>query len=447
MKIKVIILAFLLISSKLLSDEYNPTTLVVPPFKHTFGYSRITRSSLKMVAGDKIKFNNPQGIAAVKLRALDDKSTKEDDDELTIFAVNSGDNEIFYNKGFKGFGTYGGFGSGEGKLWNPMGICANPKGDVWVADSENDRIVKLFSDGKNLTFVKSIGEFGIKNGEFDGPTDVAMDFDGRVYVADTGNDRVQIFSSDCEFLFSFSGTADFHLIKPNAIAVIDERERWSFFSSEFIIVIDDSRTRIVQFTKDGKLISSISTYSLGIENARLGYVAIDYYSNIYVTDENNSQIHIFDKELQFITSFGRKGTGNAEFINPRGITIWKRYGQVFILGQNEAQYYWVGVDAYVKGVFPAIFAEEEPGATISLFMTQPAHIKVNIYRKDSGDLVRTLIPKLKREIGEENIVWDGLDKDGQLVSPGKYKIEITLRPTYSSKGNFEKKLTCYAERQ
>lgn len=447
MKRIVCMAALLLLCGVIAADEYRPTTLVVPPFKHTFGYNRITKSSLKMAVGEKVKFNDPQGIAAVKLRATDDRNTKEDDDELTIFAVNSRSNQIFFNKGFKGYGIYGSFGSGEGNLWNPMGIDAHADGDVWVADSKNDRIVKLACDGKELTYVKSVGEFGIHNGEFDGPHDVAIDPDRRVYVADTGNDRIQVFSMDGEFLYSFSGTADFHLSKPTAIAVIGKRERWSFFGSEFIIVVDDGRTRVSQFTKDGKLLASTSTYALEIENARLGYVAIGYYSNVYVTDEGNSKIHIFDKELKYITSFGREGSGEGEFYHPRGITIWKRFGQVFILGENEAQYYWVGVDAYVKGVFPSIFKEEEPGATISLFITQPAKIIINIYKQGTKQVVRSLLPPLKRNVGEQNIVWDGLDQDGKLVAPGKFEIEIILKPTYSSKGNFEKRLTAYVERQ
>ena len=447
MKQIICIVALLFCCSTIAADEYKPTTLVVPPFKHTFGYSKITKSSLKMVVGEKVKFNNPQGIAAVKLRATDDRNTKEDDDELTIFAVNSRNHQIFFNKGFKGYGIFGSFGSGEGKFWNPMGIDAHPDGDVWVADSKNDRIVKLYCDGKELTYVKSVGEFGIRNEEFDGPQDVAIDPDRRVYVADTGNDRIQVFSMDGEFLYSFSGTADFRLFRPTAIAVIGKRERWSFFGSEFIIVVDDGRTRVSQFTKDGKLIASTSTYALEIENGRLGYAAIGYYSNIYVTDEGNSKIHIFDKELKYITSFGREGSGAGEFYHPRGITIWKRFGQVFILGENEAQYYWVGVDAYVKGIFPSIFKEEEPGATISLFITQPAKIVINIYKLGTKHMVRSLLPPLKRNVGEQNIVWDGLNQDGELVAPGKYEIEIILKPTYSSKGNFEKRLAAYVERQ
>lgn len=447
MKRIICIISLLLFFVTTRGDEYRATTLVVPPFKHTFGYSRITKSALKMVVGEKIKFNDPQGIAAVKLIATDDRSTKEDDDELTIFAVNSGSNQIFFNKGFKGYGIYGSFGSGKEELWSPMGIAAHPEGDVWVADSKNDRIVKLHCDGKELRHVTLVGEFGMLNGEFDEPHDVAIDPDRRVYVADTGNDRVQVFSMDGEFLYSFSGTADFHLTRPTGIAVIGKRDRWSFFGSEFIIVVDDGRTRVSQFTKEGKLMASTSTYALEIENARLDYVAIGYYNNIYVTDEARSQIHIFDRELKYVTSFGREGSGTGEFYHPRGIAIWKRYGQVFVLGENEAQYYWVGVDAYVKGVFPSLFEEDEPGATISLFITQPAKIIINIYKPGTKEVVRSLLPPLKRNVGEQNIVWDGLDQNGKLVEPGKYEIKIILKPTYSSKGNFEKHLTAYVERQ
>jgi len=447
MRVRVFIIFIFLFFTGLFADEYNPTTLIVPPFRHTFGYSKITGSSLKMTIGKKIEFDNPQGIAAVKLRALNDKTTIEDDDELTLFVVNSGAHQIIYNQGFKGVGLFGGFGSGDGKFWSPMGICANSHGSVWVADMKNDRIVKLNCDGKNLEFVKAVGEYGIVDGEFAQPQDVAMDASRKVYVADTGNDRIQVFSPNGKFLYSFSGTADFHLIKPTALAVISKGERWSFFNEEFVVVVDDNRTRLTKFTLDGKLLVSQNIYGLGIEHAKLGYLDIDYYSNIYVTDEYNSQLHIFDKELKFTTSFGREGTGNSEFYHPRGISIWKRFGQVFIVEENEGQYYWVGVDGYIKGVFPAIFTEEKPGATISLFITQPAHIVVNIYREETRELTRTLLPKLKREIGEENIVWDGLNDKGKLVPTGKYEIEVVLQPTYSSKKDFKKTLTCYAERK
>ncbi|OQX56471.1 MAG: hypothetical protein B5M53_01255 [Candidatus Cloacimonas sp. 4484_209] len=445
--IRIFVVIGLFFFTGLFGGEYNPTTLVIPPFQHTFGYNKVTLSALKMVVGNTIKFNNPQGIAAVKLKALDDKSTSEDDDELTVFAVNSGANEIFYNKGFKGAATFGGFGSGEGQFWQPMGICANPDGDVWVADKRNDRIVKLFCDGMNLKFVRNVGEYGLFNGEFDGPTDVAMDPKGKVYVTDTGNDRIQVFSPDGNFLYAFSGTNDFRLHSPTAIDVIGKNDRWSFWGKPFIVVVDDNRTRLTQFSMKGKPLATQSTYGLQLDGAQFGYVAIDYYSNIYVTDEANSQIDMFDRELKFVTTFGREGTDKAEFYHPRGIAIWKKYGQVFILEESDAQYYWMGVDAYIKGVFPAIFTAERPGATISLFITQPAHITVNIYSKDTGKLVRTLIPKYKRDVGEENIVWDGLDSYGKLVSPGKYEIKIILTPTYSSEGNFSKEITCYAERQ
>jgi DNA-binding beta-propeller fold protein YncE len=450
MKLKIFVLSIILLSVTLFADEYNPTTLVVPPFEHTFGYSKITPSALKMAVGGKVTLNDPQGISVVKLRALDDRSTSGDDDELTMFVVNSGTNKILYNIGFKGFGSYGKFGTKDGEFWNPQGISANSRGGLWVADTKNDRIVKLYCDGKNIEFLKSIGEFGMFDGEFDAPQDVAQDGRRRVYVADTGNDRIQVFSKDGEFLYSFSGTADLHLNKPIAVAAIDKAERWSFYRDEsngFIVVVDDNGTRIVKFNMEGKALVAVSTFSLDIENASLKDVAIDYYSNIYVVDENNSQIHIFDRNLEFITSFGRKGTGKAEFVSPRAISIWKRYGQVFILEQNGGQYYWVGVDAYVKGVFPSIFGEEEPGATISIFITQPAHIYIDIYSEETDELVRTLIPKLKRSTGEENIVWNGLNNEGELVSPGKYRIEVVLKPTYSSKGKFEKKVTCFAERR
>jgi hypothetical protein len=69
---------------------------------------------------------------------------------------------------------------------------------------------------------------------------------------------------------------------------------------------------------------------------------VDYYHNVYVTDRDSHCILKYDRMLEYIAPFGTKGRDDNQFIEPRGIAIWKRFGQVFIAEKGGAQYYWVG---------------------------------------------------------------------------------------------------------
>lgn len=87
-------------------------------------------------------------------------------------------------------------GSVEGNAANPLsfygprGIAVDTRGNVYVADTGNKRIVVTDSNGE---FLYQFGSAGTATGEFNEPTGVAVDRSGKIYVADTWNSRVQIF--------------------------------------------------------------------------------------------------------------------------------------------------------------------------------------------------------------------------------------------------------------
>jgi uncharacterized protein (TIGR03437 family) len=96
------------------------------------------------------------------------------------------------------FGYYDGGGVALNARFNaPAAVARDAAGDLYVADTGNNRVRKVTPDGRVSTFAGN-GEAGFSGdgasataAELNAPEAVAVDAAGDVYVADTGNNRVR----------------------------------------------------------------------------------------------------------------------------------------------------------------------------------------------------------------------------------------------------------------
>jgi len=93
--------------------------------------------------------------------------------------------------------TWGGLGTDFGQFNSPSGIVTDSEGNVYVADTDNNRIHEFDSAG---SFVRKWGGFGSGDGQFNTPFAVATGPQGEVYVADTFNNRIEEFDSAGSFV-------------------------------------------------------------------------------------------------------------------------------------------------------------------------------------------------------------------------------------------------------
>ena len=132
------------------------------------------------------QFMEPHGIAVAPLG--------------NVYVADFGNNRI------QKFGPSGAFltewgsaGSSDGSFFGPVAVAVDQVGNVYVAENGSNstvnqhRVQKFSSDG---AFITKWGSLGHEAGEFNSPYGIAVDLTGNVYVADSGNDRIQKFSPD-----------------------------------------------------------------------------------------------------------------------------------------------------------------------------------------------------------------------------------------------------------
>ncbi len=191
--------------------------------------------------------------------------------------------------------SFGEFGGGPGQLNAPKQMAVAPDGDVYVADSGNNRISVFAGDG---SFLRTFGE-----GLLSEPKDVALDAEGRAFVADSGNDRIDVFSATGGLLDEFG---EGELGEPSGVAV----------DGSTVYVADTGNERIAVYDTEGNPLAPIEPVTPFSPRD----VIVGDDGDLYVADFANEQVDVFSKEgVGPIRTIGGTGSGQGELSGPVAI--------------------------------------------------------------------------------------------------------------------------------
>ncbi|MBI4720269.1 MAG: NHL repeat-containing protein [Chitinivibrionia bacterium] len=409
------------------ADERDtPTTLVPPPWSHCYGLNRVHQTHLDFYSGYRKKFASPRGIAAVKL-ACNDSPAARDDDELTVYGVNAGTSELIYNTSLLSVAFFGSRGSGDGQFRDATGIAAAREGLVVVADTGNDRIVFLENIENNLRY-RSAATLNGTACPLRAPRGVAVERDS-IYVADSGNNRIVVMSASGSFMHDIKGSMP--LEEPFGIAVISASD-WNHYGSRFIIVTDSLNQRMLRLSLDGRVEESARLSEITDKRGGFFFPAVDYYSNVYASDTVAGCLYKFDKSLQFLTGPNCTPDWDIRLDEPRGLAIYRRFGQMFVAERSGATYFWIGTD-----VLNLDCRGEASGRSISLhtrfLLTEHSKVSISL-ETDEGDVVEVFVENQFMEPGRISRVFF---VDRERLSRGgakcKYILAVTAKPTYASR--------------
>jgi hypothetical protein len=240
-----------------------------------------------------------------------------------IYVTDLGDNEIVSidTLGNK-IKSFGGYGWSENSFDHPVDVFANPL-TVYVADKNNHRIKRF---DKNLNFISSLYTRDSDNSaeRFGYPLGCATSNQGDLYVTDSEDERIIKFNNFGNFEQNFGGldAGKYVLNNPTQLAIS---------SNNNVFVIDDSV--IVVFDQFGNGIKKIHfdfpLNSIRILFDKLIVTSIDkiLYLDLNLTYEEFSELNLIglDEKPEIISAilFGN----NLYVLTPYSILVFKEAGK------------------------------------------------------------------------------------------------------------------------
>ena len=172
-----------------------------------------------------------------------------------------------------------------------------------------------------LDYVKTIGivNNGLNGRGFANPYDLAVGGDGRIFVLNRADParaagiRVGICNLDEDYLGEFYGSAgqgDGNLVWPVAMA-FDSRER--------LYVTDEYNQRVTVFDHQGQFLHKWGTPGTGDGelNGPAG-IAVGAGDYVYVVDQHNARVQKYAPDGEFVAKWGQPGNGPGQFNLPWG---------------------------------------------------------------------------------------------------------------------------------
>ena len=198
---------------------------------------------------------------------------------------------------------------GAAKLSQPLGMDIDPDGNIYIADTGNNRILKCSQRGELL---REAGGFGFGREQFDRPVDVWAGNGLDVFVVDYNNQRLERYDKDLNYIASYYSdelqNESLQFGYPAAVG---------FSSNGEIFLADHEFNRVLRIDSFGKPKASFGDFNWGEGRlSRPAKILLTTRREIFVSDSTAEAIVEFDYYGNFVRRLGegilRDPAGMAE---------------------------------------------------------------------------------------------------------------------------------------
>ena len=283
-------------------------------------------------------------------------------------------------------------GAGAGASFDtPSGLALDEAGNLYVADTGNNRIRKVTPAGQ-VTTVAGDGTAGYADGpgaqaRFDAPVGVAVDRGGNIYVADTYNDRIRVITPAGQVSTLAGGNAPGYADGQGPSALFDTPCGVALNAQGELLVADTGNNRLRKITAGG-LVSTLAVNAAGAEQFELSKpvgLAVTHDGFVYVTQLDGGRVTQIapDGTARAIAGGGSgfadgPGLSGARFNQPAGVVV-DRAGALYVAD---------GANCLVRKLTPAQASQTQANAAATETAAPP------------------LLPRLTPEtLGVSALVW------------------------------------------
>ena len=219
--------------------------------------------------------------------------------------ISDGDwNRLLYGALGKGVRAFDGQGSVFGPLASPRGLAADERGRIYVADSENGRVL-VFETRREFDDIELVPLFEVR--DLSRPIDVAYsdggtpfsEGDDRLYVVDAGRNGVAAYAigaSDARQAAWIGGLGGGvgRFAGPSAITI----GRADGVATADLFVADTHNRRIVQLRDAGDRFDWIGEFAF--DGDRVASLESDSWGNLYATDASAGRVSKISPALEVV---------------------------------------------------------------------------------------------------------------------------------------------------
>ncbi len=211
------------------------------------------------------------------------------------------------------------------RLQTPVGVVVDSKDNIYVSDQELGMVLVYDADGN---FLRYIGDYKGEN-FYQRPSGIAIDNRaGRLYLLDTPRNFLYVLDLQGNILDRWGtrdgGNEPGKFRNPTQVVLHDGE----------LIVLDTNGSRIQIVGLDGKFRSQFALKDSDNSPLEATGLTVDAHGDIYVSDEENDLVHVYDRDGHALGAFGRSGVRPGEFDSPAGLWM-DSADRIYVVDSNN----------------------------------------------------------------------------------------------------------------